>query len=267
MNQTSKSDLFSIKMRAAQGAAHELGGRHISGEERILPQENILACMQEMLTRAFSHQRGAADFINIKVERILPEQAMRVPMLAFSECHAQTVAEGRDVALQELVRAGVTPQAAAKGIAAIAGLADSMRGAMLVNAVTGERMDATGARGVRVTGMDVEDPVAFKRALAARGLQGDHVREALVLASKVASGKGVVAELCWSDDPLYVTGYVGSPRYGYRRIPVLKERMDPVGGRVFFVRPDTDVAALTQYYENQIVFITAGVEGYVTAQN
>lgn len=32
-------------------------------------------------------------------------------------------------------------------------------------------------------------------------MAGEHAREALVLASKVASAAGTVAELCWSDDP------------------------------------------------------------------
>ncbi len=32
-------------------------------------------------------------------------------------------------------------------------------------------------------------------------MAGEHVRETLVLASKVASAAGTVAELCWSDDP------------------------------------------------------------------
>lgn len=72
----------------------------------------------------------------------------------------------------------------------------------------------------------------------------------------------MVAELCWSDDPDYVVGYVGSVKNGYRRIPVLKEKHCPIGGRVFFLRPDTDVAALINYYEEEVVFITAGEQGY-----
>ena len=54
------------------------------------------------------------------------------------------------------------------------------------------------------------------------------------MASKVASAVGVVAELCWSDDPEYVSFYVASAKYGYKRIPVLKEYGNPIGGRVFF---------------------------------
>jgi len=56
-----------------------------------------------------------------------------------------------------------------------------------------------------------------------------------VLASKVASVKGTIAELCWSDDPFYTTGYVASKKLGYVRIPHLKKEGDYHGGRVFFV--------------------------------
>lgn len=263
-NEREEKLLFSLKMRAAQGGPHEKGGRHISGEERIVEENNVEEIIHEMLHRAKSHQRGQADFVNIKVQMINTEQAVRKPMLPFSECLSSSAEEGRRVALQELAAAGVTEAAARKGIEAILALPDSMRGAMLFDAVTGERLDQTGNRGVRVSNMDVDDPADFAAGLLAHGLKGDHVREALVLASKVAGGKGVVAELCWSDDPLYVTGYVGSKQNGYRRIPVLKQMNCGIGGRVFFLEPDTDVAALTQYMEEQVVFITAGTDGYIT---
>lgn len=259
--------LYSLKMRAAQGGPHEQGGRHISGAERMVEEEEVEACIHEMLARAKTHQRGEADFVNIKVQRVDLTAAVRKPMLRFSQCLCQAVGEGRRIAIRELKAAGVTETAARKGIEAICALPDSMRGAMLLNAVTGERMDTTGSRGVRVSNMDVEDPEAFRRALAAKGLEGDHVREALVLASKVAGGEGVAAELCWSDDPDYVVGYVGSSRNGYRRISVLKEMHCPIGGRVFFLKPEADVAALMRYYEEQVVFITAGDDGYAAGTN
>lgn len=247
--------LYSLKMRAAQGGPHEKGGRHISGSERIIEK----ACVEEevlsMLERAKNHQRGEADFISIKVELIKKEQIQYRSLLALSACKADNVREGRKVALYELVQAGVSPSAASLGIGAILALPDSMRGAMLVDAVTGERLDALGNRGVRVSNMDVDDADEFASVLAKHNLRGDHVREALVLASKVAGGEGIVAELCWSDDPLYVTGYVGSPKNGYRRIPVLKNLHDGVGGRVFFVKPGTNISILIKYLQEQVIFI------------
>ena len=64
----------------------------------------------------------------------------------------------------------------------------------------------------------------------------NHFREALVLASKVQAAPGIVAEICVSDDPDYVTGYVASKSLGYRRIATIKERGDPSGGRIFLFR-------------------------------
>ena len=76
-----------------------------------------------------------------------------------------------------------------------------MRGAIVMDAETGERLDGRGERGVRCSNMDSADTAEYEAKMRGKGLGGDHPREALVLASKVAHGPGTVAELCWSDDP------------------------------------------------------------------
>ena len=50
-------------------------------------------------------------------------------------------------------------------------------------------------------------------------------------------------------------GYVGSKAFGYGRITVMKDIGDPIGGRVFFVAPGTDVAAYKEYMENRVVLV------------
>lgn len=250
--------LYSIKMRSAQGGAHECGGRHISGAERILPEDQLDYAVLTMLHRAREHERGCADFISLKVEEIKPQDIIYKPLLSFSTCQAANAEEGRRTAIAELERAGVAPAAAQNGMHLLECLTDSMRGAMVVNCETGERMDNLGERGVRASKMDCVNSRGYDEYLNKRGLTGDHVREALVLASKVAGADGMVAELCWSDDPYYVTGYVASPLYGYRRIPVMKERGSGIGGRVFFVRPQTDLSKLINYLEEQVVMIKPG---------
>ena len=52
-----------------------------------------------------------------------------------------------------------------------------------------------------------------------------------------------------------MTGYVASAKYGYKRIPVLKEYGNPIGGRVFFVEHGTDVQKLITYLQDQVVLI------------
>lgn len=247
--------LCSVKMRSSRGGRRGIGGKHISGAERIVPEETAEETAAAMMRRALNHERGKADFIQIRVELVKPESIRTCPLLPVSTRDVRTVKEGRAAAREELILAGVSPQAAEAGIAALESLTDSMRGAMVLDSETGRRLDGLGERGVRCTNMDAADSAGYDRLMAARGLGGDHPREALVLASKVAYAPGTAAELCWSDDPRYVTGYVGSAARGYRRIPVLKETGDPVGGRIFFVRPGTDIHAYVDYMQEQTVLV------------
>ena len=138
-------------------------------------------------------------------------------------------------------------------------LDDSIHGAMLFDKDNGERIDKRGIRGVRVTGIASADIAKYKESLKKDGREGLHLEEALILASKIASCKGIVAELCWSDDPSYVIGYVGT-KDNYERIPILKDKGNPIGGRVFFVdrnqlNDDYTLNDLIDYLEKQIVLI------------
>ena len=107
-----------------------------------------------------------------------------------------------------------------------------------------------GVRGVRVSRLGVAPTLrdGFASYLASRGVDPRRVGEAMVLASKVQSCAGTIAELCWSDDPSYVTGYVAAGDT-YHRISPLKEAGDPFGGRAFFIRPGTDLGELVTYLE------------------
>ena len=134
-----------------------------------------------------------------------------------------------------------------------------MHGAMLIDKDSGERIDDKGIKGVRVTGIASADIAKYRKSLKNDGSEGLHLEEALILASKIASCKGIVAELCWSDDPSYVIGYVGT-NDKYERIPILKDEGNPVGGRVFFVdanqlNDDYTLDDLIDYLEKQVVLI------------
>lgn len=248
------SALFSIRMRAAQGCAHEAGGRHISGAESLLPESELKTAAAAMIERALVHSRGKADFLQLTIESIAPQAIRHAELLSIYEQSTDGVAAGRELALKALMRLGVTLPAAVRGMALLEALPDSMRGAMIVCAETGARLDDTIARGVRVSRIGSADPTALEQWLASYGLGGDHLREALLLASKVAAGDGIIAELCWSDDPEYTTGYVAGAA-GYVRLPQLKEAGSGIGGRVFFVRPDADLAELRRYLETTAVLV------------
>lgn len=55
----------------------------------------------------------------------------------------------------------------------------------------------------------------------------------LGLATKVVNAPGIISELCMSDDPDYVVGYISSKQHGYVRLTPLKNMGDPHGGRIF----------------------------------
>lgn len=247
--------LYSVKMRAAQYAAHEDGGKHISGAERIVNMECVTTVINSMVSRAFRHSRGQADFIQIKVETVAEADIAYVPVLAVQKVDCAEAITGRELAFAELVQAGVSPAAAQRGITELSELTGSMRGAMLLCCQTGTRVDDQGQRGIRVSNMDIADEQEYGAWLAAQHMNNTHAREALVLASKVAWSEQVVAELCWSDDPEYTTGYVSSQR-GYVRIPNLKQAGNEIGGRIFFLSPDCDVAVVSRYLQQQPVMVT-----------
>ena len=115
-----------------------------------------------------------------------------------------------------------------------------MRGAMLLDADTLERLDPNPSRGVRATYMDDADSSAKGTASGK-----NHYAEAIVLATKVQSAPGIVGEICVSDDPDYVTGYVATPALGYCRLLKVKEPGDPNGGRIFLYRGSHDAVSET----------------------
>ena len=252
------SQLFSIRMRAAQSS------QHISGAERIAPAGDLAAIATAMIARALGHSRGNPESIRLAIDA-LPAAALRTASLPdITTVLVPDVPAGRDAARVELRRAGVRGVAAETAINALAsGAAPGgrvMRGAMLIDAESGERLESDPGRGLRVSRMDL-DPAAnaaLTSALQGSGRDTAHLREALALAGKVLLSPGIVAELCWSDDPDYTAGYVASPTRGYVRFPYLKEKGDHRGGRAFFYRrPDFNLAALTAFLENEPVLFTS----------
>ena len=239
------AELYSVRMRAAQGGPHEKGGHHISGAERIVKLEEVGAIAQSLADRALHHSKGTADFINITVDLIPPEKITCIDCLKVEEHKTSSISESHQLATELLQGPNISKAAVHKAISLLKGLDKSMRGAMLVDAITGERLD-TGDRGVRVSHMDSFDSYALG--------DNEHMREALVLASKVQSADGIVGELCWSDDPDYTVGYVACNGV-YHRIPNMKELGSNIGGRVFFVRSDIDSESVIEYLESAPVLV------------
>jgi len=248
--------IYSLRMHANRQ------GSHLSGCERLAVAQDLERLAAEMVGRALRHPRGRAEQIRLSVDLVPTEAIRHGRLLDLHTLHVDDYRQGRQAARQLLLGAGVQALAADSAIAGIAQGAAvngcSMRGAMLVDAVTGARLEADPSRGVRASRMDLT-PAAegeLRRRLAPRGLDNPHVREALVLATKVLSAPQVLAELCWSDDPDYTAGYVATRDRGYVRFPHLKPLGDERGGRAFFVRgAGLDLDALSGFLEHSVLLI------------
>lgn len=236
--------LYSLKMRAEKSAGKR---EHVSGAEKILQEEELPEHLAALLSRALHHAKGKADFVNFKVEAIAPEAVEHLPALPVSTVEVETPAEGRRVIIDALEKLGLK-----NGEAILAKFSETygMRGAMLLDADTLERLEPDAERGLRATYMD-----AARTAKGASDCK-NHFAEAVVLATKVVHAPHIVAEICVSDDPDYVTGYVAAPSLGYRRITKLKEAGSPDGGRIFLYRgPRGGVAETIRYLEKQCVLV------------
>ncbi|KCZ71831.1 6-carboxyhexanoate-CoA ligase [Candidatus Methanoperedens nitroreducens] len=221
--------MYSVRMRATGD------NRHISGAERLVEEEDIETAAQSLIRRALSHERGKPDSINISVEAIKSpvKYLVSLPVTLF---HVGNADAGKRAAKRLLTYLGIPGLCIEKAFSLLED-GESMRGAILMD-MQGERLEPDKQRGIRASRMDItkhaSDELAYSLATKRMSSCYDHISEALVLATKVASVKGSVAELCWSDDPFYTAGYVASKKLGYVRFSQLKHEGDS-GGRVFFV--------------------------------
>ena len=228
--------LYSVKMRASAA------DRHVSGAERIVEEHEVAQLCADMGHRALAHPKATPDEIHLTVRRIDASELVRVPFLPTTVLPTASPQEARDTVLTALAPLTEHAQRAWTLLTE----ARDMRGAILLDAATGQRLEPDHQRGVRVTGMD---------AASSNPIGGKHrVLEAQVLAAKVAHRPDVLAEICISDDPDYTTGYLATAQHGYQRLPHIKEPGSAQGGRVFLVRGD-DVAGLIEYLEHTPVVV------------
>lgn len=127
----------------------------------------------------------------------------------------------------------------------------TMRGAALILKESGVRIEPDRERGVRVSRLGIEKNTGknLSKKLSKVKINVVAVKEALMLASKVASCPDVIAEICISDDPDYTTGYIASKEFGYLRMPNIKNRGGMHGGRVFFVKENANIESVIDYLE------------------
>lgn len=247
--------LYSIRMRATAG------NQHVSGAERIVLFEKIGDTVQSLVARA-REKKFTPEQIVIKIESLGSTPLRTLTALDVVTINTPDMISGRSAAVRILQSLDISEQAALAAIDHLCnGAAPSgrtMRGAMLIDARTGERLETDQERGVRASRFDWTDEAldAITGKLAALGLTHFRTREALALATKVAYAPGMVAELCWSDESDYTAGYVASRTIGYVRFPILKLQGDPRGGRAFFVnRNNLNMDTFISYLQAEAVLI------------
>lgn len=238
--------LFCLKMRASE----EVNGKniHISGAEKIVNEQQLASYTNSLLERGLHHSKGKADYINIKIEKMKRDEVVYLDALPVSTFEVATYQEGR----QEIIRA-LKDLKLENAEQILDCLQDTygMRGAMLLDVKTLQRLEPDLERGIRATYMDQERGNDVQLVA-----EKNHYAEAIVLATKVVNCPGIVGEICISDDPEYVTGYVASKEFGYRRITKLKEMGSPNGGRIFlYDGPLTQVQQAIDYLQKTRVIV------------
>ncbi len=241
-------NLWSIRMRAS------LSEIHISGAEGLYERSDIQKVIKRYTLRALEHPKGKPDKIVITIEDIKQKPRV-ISTLPVSTVNSATPDEGKDIATKLLQSLGISKRAIDKASKLIK--RDNMRGAAVITAKTGERLEPDRERGVRVSRVGIEKSAlkTLSSRLSRHKINTDTVKEALILASKVASCEDVIAELCASDDPYYTTGYVASKKFGYLRIPNIKYKGSKSGGRAFFVNKEIDIEGLIDYLEKTPVIV------------
>ena len=239
-------------MRASRAPSPEAPGappEHISGAERIAGAGAAPAIAAELARRALGHPKGRPDSIHITIEALDEGAVIRIPALPARALACTDAEAGLRLAAALLREAGAPDPGA---VIRLLQESPPLRGAMLVDADTLERLEPDRERGVRATRMDMAGGAALPPAPDGK----QHYREAAVLAAKVCHAPHIIAELCISDDPDYVTGYVAAPGLGYVRIERLKEAGSPRGGRVFLYRgPRGAVADTVAFLERTPVLV------------
>ena len=238
-------------------SADDFAVEHISGAEGIYPKNRVHAIVQAYIDRARNHPKGRPDRIHVTIEKLnqKPQPVTALPVVTL-KCISRAHAESY---IRRLLVPNRISEEALRTAFSIIRNSTVMRGAALVYAHSGRRVEPDKERGIRASrlGMSVETESLLSQELEKFKINTLTVKEALVLASKVAACPNIIAELCVSDDPDYTTGYIASRDLGYIRIPHIKKTGSAAGGRVFFLRETADILSVVRYLEKMPVLVTS----------
>lgn len=238
---------YSVRMRAScQGA-------HISGGEKLVGFQDIHDTLSFFAEKAYAHPKGRPDCVHMQVEHVESPITYIAP-LPVHTYEADSVSQAFSLACSLLASAGITRADVEKAVQLFQ--QQPMRGALLFDLISKKAVWPTDQTSIRVSRMDWVKG-HFEQWAADHHFPPSHrVKEALALATKVVSHPVIAAELCWSDDPGYTTGYVAHSDIGYCRITNLKQAHDQAGCRIFFLRHTENIERLRSFLKTAPVFIS-----------
>ena len=240
--------LYSIKVRASRK------GKHLSGSERIVREKELEIKAEELFKRSCKKN---PDFISVKIEPIQEKPLVVEKTIPIIDFKFKSVEEANKKAVDILFKeTGIDKERLKELIEIIhSGAApdrDNMRGAMIVNQ-NGERIELDQYRGVRTTTVDFLDRDTVVKKAISKGYT-ERTVDAVALVTKNMFHPDIIAEYCISDEPDYTTGYVANKKNYYRLFP-LKEKGNPKGGRIYFVKNTTKIEDLYKFLQKKPVII------------
>jgi len=237
---------YSVRMHASNQ------GRHVSGAEDLVALDAAATAAARFVERALA--AGPVEEVVVRVEMLtrVPVNLPLLPLFTADGPAAEVRATARVLLAAAGIDAGLAETVMAILSAGAAGDGNNMRGAMLIDSASGLRLERDQRRGVRARhfALASELRATLPDELARAGYAHHRTLEGWLLATKMVATPGALAELCWSDEPTYTTGYVALAGMGYVRLPHLKAEGDPHGGRALFLAPGSDPALATAWLED-----------------
>ncbi|MGL5066199.1 MAG: 6-carboxyhexanoate--CoA ligase [Sarcina sp.] len=245
-------ELYSVKMRGSKEEAH------ISGAENIVTKDKLEDVVNALIKRSLEHSKGSADFINIKIEKVESANIEYLEPLEATTIKVSNKEEGFAGVKKVLRDIGVDSEKVEKAVEILHNI-KGMRGAVLLDINSMQRLEVDKSKGVRVTYMDLENRDA--KGLIKSQKYNTHFIEALVLTTKVMGCTQIIGEICYSDDPDYTAGYVATKEFGYVRFDHLKEKGSSNGGRVFLYDSSKgELVDCINYLEKQRVIVRDNIK-------
>ncbi len=246
---------YSVKMRSSK----IINGKetHISGAENIIKEDVLEDISKSLIKRALNHDKGKAESINIKIEKIHETELTYISPLNVQTIEVKNSIDGLKACNKLLTLIGLNESKAKYIITMLTKIRD-MRGAILLDVNTLERLEPDKERGIRATFMDLEYSTLNESIKHTK--KSTHFIEALVLASKVISCPYIIGEICYSDDPNYTAGYIASKKFGYVRFTHMKELGNPFGGRIFlYDSKKENINSCIDYIEHKKIIVRENI--------